>query len=281
MGVGWSPDGRRLASASNDGTVKIWDPDAGQETATLRGHEDRVNAVSWSPDGQRLASASWDRTIRIWDASTGYMSERSPALLPGLERRLVAHPQSPADLRLRAEIRARLGQWDQAASDWTQAAALQDASAPKLFEAGWWVLGPIATTAPPSAETDVEPDPFQPVWNGTPGASNATGLHWRAVPVSPGGALDLGALFLNARSGSARALLRVYALQEQPVTARLGSSSSYRFWLNGRPVREASSEHPQDGDDERMPLTLRAGWNTLLFHVTIRTEHDWLSLDFE
>ena len=46
-------------------------------------------------------------------------------------------------------------------------------------------------------------------------------------------------------------------------------------------MRESSSERPQDGDDERVPLTLRAGWNTLLFHVTIGTEHDWLSLAFE
>ena len=143
------------------------------------------------------------------------------------------------------------------------------------------MLGPIATTAPPSAETDVEPDPFQPVWNGTPGASNATGLHWRALPASPGGALDLGALFPNARSGSARALLRVYALREQPVTARLGSSSSYRLWLNGRPVRESPSVRPRDGDDERVPLDLRAGWNTLLFQVELGGEQDWLSLAFD
>jgi hypothetical protein len=98
---------------------------------------------------------------------------------------------------------------------------------------------------------------------------------------SPSGALDLGALFPNARSGSARALLRVYAPGEQLVTARLGSSSGYRLWLNGRPVGESSGERPRDGDDEGVPLTLRAGWNTLLFHVTIGIEHDWRSLAFE
>jgi eukaryotic-like serine/threonine-protein kinase len=275
MGVGWSPDGRRLASASSDGTVKIWDPEAGQETATLRGHEDRVNAVSWSPDGQRLASTSWDKTIRIWEATRGYTAERSPALLAGLERRLAVQPQQAADLQLRAEIHARLGQWDQAAADWTQAAHLGEAQAPQPFQAGWWVLGPIATTAQSSTEPDIEPDPFQPVLDGPPG------LHWRAVTASTSGSLDLGALFPNARSGSARALLRVYGLRDQPVTAQLGSNSSYRFWLNGQLVHERSGVRPQDGDDERVPLTLRAGWNTLLLHVTIGADNDWLSLALE
>src|SRR5262249_19041148 len=177
--VSWSSDGHRLASASIDGTIKVWDPDKGQETVTLRGHEDRVNAVLWSPDCLRLASASWDKTIRIWDATRGYTAERSPALLPILGQRLEVQPQKPEDLRLRAEIHARLGRWDEAASDWTRAAHLQEAGAPRPFQAGWWVLGPIASTAlsSPLAEDELEPDPVQPVSNAPRGASNAARLH--------------------------------------------------------------------------------------------------------
>ena len=67
--MAYSPDGRRLASASFDHKVKIWDPSTGQETLTLHGHTDTAIAVAFSPDGQRLASASEDGTIRIWDAS--------------------------------------------------------------------------------------------------------------------------------------------------------------------------------------------------------------------
>jgi WD40 repeat protein/tRNA A-37 threonylcarbamoyl transferase component Bud32 len=281
MGVSWSPDGQRLASAANDGVAKIWDPDAGQETATLHGHDDRVNAVSWSPDGQRLASASWDRTIRIWDATPGYMGERSPALLPALERRLALQPRKAADLQLRAEIRAGRGEWDKAAADWSQAVRLQAGNAPQWFQAGWWVLGPIATTAQSSPEPDVEPDPFQPVSNAKPGDSNPASFFWRVATGSANGSLDLGALFPNARSSSARALVRVYGPQERLVTAHLGSSSSYRFWLNGRLVHERAGAVPLDEDDEKVPLTLRAGWNTLLFHITIGTENDWLSLTLE
>jgi eukaryotic-like serine/threonine-protein kinase len=69
--VTWSPVGQRLASASDDGTVRLWDGVTGQLQGTLRDHTEKVNAVAWSPDGTRLASASDDGTGRLWDAATG------------------------------------------------------------------------------------------------------------------------------------------------------------------------------------------------------------------
>ncbi|KAJ5569066.1 hypothetical protein N7450_011552 [Penicillium hetheringtonii] len=68
--VAWSQDERRLASASYDNTVKIWDPTLGQCVSTLEGHSDSVNSIAWSQDGSRLASASNDNTVRIWDLDT-------------------------------------------------------------------------------------------------------------------------------------------------------------------------------------------------------------------
>jgi WD40 repeat protein len=71
LAVAWSPDGRRLASASSDQTVRLWDAATGQPLATLTGHTSYVLAVAWSPDGRRLASASSDMTVRLWWAGEG------------------------------------------------------------------------------------------------------------------------------------------------------------------------------------------------------------------
>jgi WD40 repeat protein len=67
----WSPDGIRIASASEDNMLRIWDAESGQSLHTLTGHKDSVSACAWSPDGTRIVSASLDKTLRIWNAKSG------------------------------------------------------------------------------------------------------------------------------------------------------------------------------------------------------------------
>ena len=69
MSLNFSPDGRRIATASNDRTIKIWDAEDGREVLTLRGHAHTGGCVAFSPDGHLLASGSLDTTVRVWDAT--------------------------------------------------------------------------------------------------------------------------------------------------------------------------------------------------------------------
>jgi len=62
----WSPDGRRLATASRDYTIGIWDASSLRMITPLFGHTDFVDRVAWSPDGRVLYSTSHDGTVRVW-----------------------------------------------------------------------------------------------------------------------------------------------------------------------------------------------------------------------
>jgi WD40 repeat protein/methionine-rich copper-binding protein CopC len=71
--VAYSPGGSLIASASRDGTIRLWRVSDGVLLRTLTGHTGSVNSVVFSPDGSLIASASSDRTIRLWRVSDGVL----------------------------------------------------------------------------------------------------------------------------------------------------------------------------------------------------------------
>ncbi|MGH3626062.1 MAG: hypothetical protein ACRDRL_01245, partial [Sciscionella sp.] len=69
--ISFSPDGSRLAAASRDRVIRLFDTLTWRTVVELNGHGDEIWGVAWSPDGGQLASVSHDKTAIIWDAKTG------------------------------------------------------------------------------------------------------------------------------------------------------------------------------------------------------------------
>jgi len=67
----FSPDGKTLATANRDNSLKLWDVVTGNERVSLKGHVGAVECVAFSPDGKTLAAGSDDGTIKLWDVAKG------------------------------------------------------------------------------------------------------------------------------------------------------------------------------------------------------------------
>jgi WD40 repeat protein len=79
----YAPDGKTLASASNDGTVRLWDPATGKEMSPSQ-HTLGIKCVSYAPDGKTIVTASeWGGTLLLWDGATGKEMHRIRCSVPG------------------------------------------------------------------------------------------------------------------------------------------------------------------------------------------------------
>src|SRR5262249_34888117 len=94
------PVGGKLATGTDQGTVKLWDLRTGELRASLPGHKGGIYAVAFAPDGRTLASAGDDRTIHLWHLATG----QEVLTLGGLDARVYGLAFSPDSRTLAAAL---------------------------------------------------------------------------------------------------------------------------------------------------------------------------------
>jgi hypothetical protein len=150
----------------------------------------------------------------------------------------------------------------------TRAAVVAGGDPQVFLDVGWWVVGPYPSNLLASYPPESSPDPSLPV-NGVPLAprESPSVLHWQHLRPGLADFENVLTPRTDAADISAYALAHVYAPAERPATLAIGGVNPMRAWLNERLIYEYDPARPSPEERDLVPVTLRAGRNTLLVKV--------------
>jgi eukaryotic-like serine/threonine-protein kinase len=158
------------------------------------------------------------------------------------------------------------GRQEEADAAFARAAALTPDELNRFLEAGWWVAGPYPEGHRIPSPPEHSFDPSRPI----PGDETSGEVRWQSVRTGPCGAVDLRAIF-QVDNISAYALTHVWSPTERSASLIVGGDGAVRVWLNGRPVHDVNRASNEPWMQDRVPVMLRAGRNTLLVKVSHTT----------
>jgi small GTP-binding protein len=279
LSVGWSPDGARLLSGGEDGTVRLWEAASGRELAVLEGHKDWVRSVGWSPDGARLLSGGEDGTVRLWEAASG----RELAVLEGHKWSVWSVGWSPDGARLLsggADGTVRL--WEAASG--RELAVLEGHTEPVLSvgwspDGGLWAAGAFGLVLLWPADLQASPPAA------CDGEASSSYTNAKVLVVGESGAGKTGltrrlatGTFEHSEASTVGAWCTQWPLPQPAATTAAGSSAA----IAGEPQREVWLWDFGGQADQRLIHQLfldRAALVLLLFDASrdevLEGLHDW------
>jgi putative heme-binding domain-containing protein len=139
----------------------------------------------------------------------------------------------------------------------------------------YYVVGPFGEDFKTAYPPEAKPDPSATYPKGKPGEA----LTWQAAQAGPNGMLNLREI-INRDHASAYALTYVYSIQAQKLQMLMGSSGSAKVWINGEKVHEHAEPRRARKDDDRVEVSLKEGWNSVLVKVTTPEGENGLYLRF-
>jgi WD40 repeat protein/serine/threonine protein kinase/Flp pilus assembly protein TadD len=218
----------------------------------------KIDPANWQ---DRLARARLLARLQKWGQAEAEFT-----------RAVRRHPRVPQVWVARASFLLGCGRRDRAAADMARAVALQATPHLQAVRSEFWVTGLYPENLKLPCPPEKQQDPSRPIPPAADAAKNLPVLgRWRSEIAGPGNYLDLAASFDQAEHIAVYVLAYVYAKKEQDVVLWTGSDDTLRVWLNGEFLHEHSIGRAPAPDQDRIPATLRPGWNVVLAKVVNNT----------